>query len=221
MPQGVYSITHVATNKPYIGSTKNTKIRWRRHRNSLRRGDHHCSHLQRAWNKHGEKAFEFRLLEEVDRAEELLSHEQQWMDKFPARYNTCPKAGSPLGMKLTQEQRDKISAANSGRPKSDEARAAMSEGQRRRATRPEEQRRIKQFAMNRLGKTNTLSHRENAATAIRAALAKKPPRTGGLNAAARRCALGAQTFSCVKEAVEKTGLSKYKLKLHQDFRYLT
>jgi group I intron endonuclease len=217
--RGVYTIELIGTGRCYVGSTKNTTKRWRDHIKSLRLGTHHCSHLQRAWLKYGEKAFRFDLVEEVPLGICLLEREQEWMDKTLEKFNTCPKAGSPLGMKLTTEQCEKISRALSGKPKSDAHRAACSEGQRIRAKRPEEQERIEAFAKNRLGKKASEEHSRNMSIALKEAF-KARPYDGGKNPAARPCRLGKKRFSCIKEACEKTGLSKYKLKLHPDFSYI-
>jgi hypothetical protein len=41
----------------------NKDSRWAYHRSALRHDHHHCEYLQNAWNKYGEKAFKFVILE--------------------------------------------------------------------------------------------------------------------------------------------------------------
>ena len=52
---GIYSITNKLNNKRYIGQSI---ARIKRHFRELRRGVHHCHHLQRAFDKYGEDNFE-------------------------------------------------------------------------------------------------------------------------------------------------------------------
>lgn len=120
MNSGIYTITHIKSGKQYVGSSVTIKRRLNRHKNELRKGIHHCLHLQRAWNKYGEDAFVCSTIESIDDVDQILLREQHWMDKLKKikpLYNTCPKAGSPLGMRLTEEQRAKISKAHKGKIK--------------------------------------------------------------------------------------------------------
>lgn len=61
---GIYEILHAPSGRAYIGSSDNVSRRLRAHRALLRRGDHDNVHLQRAWDRDGEAAFQFRLVEE-------------------------------------------------------------------------------------------------------------------------------------------------------------
>lgn len=47
---GVYAIRHLLSGKCYVGSAKNMRRRWGRHRADLVAGSHHSVKLQRAWN---------------------------------------------------------------------------------------------------------------------------------------------------------------------------
>lgn len=139
---GVYAIICVKNGKRYIGSSFRVRIRCCAHKNMLRNGTHHNKHLQSAWNKYGENAFQFTLIENVSR-EKLLEREQWWIEYYQAcndafGFNLSVKAGAPMagllhstetksrmsqsqtGRKHTDEVRQKISKANAGRKKSPE-----------------------------------------------------------------------------------------------------
>lgn len=89
---GIYSICHVASGKRYIGASGDITRRWARHRNLLRSNKHHSRQLQNAWNKRGESAFEFSVLEYCDGAK-LQEREQHYLDQNPA-YNVMKDAFS-------------------------------------------------------------------------------------------------------------------------------
>lgn len=82
---GVYAITNIQTQEQYIGSSNDITLRLNQHRMALRRGNHHAKHLQEAWDKFGENAFRFELLEEVTDHRLLGIIEQHYLDaKRPA-----------------------------------------------------------------------------------------------------------------------------------------
>lgn len=60
-------------------------------------------------------------------AENLLKREQYYLDLFKPDYNILKKAGSRLGHKLSEETKDKISAAMIGITRSEETKAKLSE----------------------------------------------------------------------------------------------
>src|SRR3712207_3226582 len=98
---GVYQIRCAATNKIYVGSALDLRERWYRHRWSLRRGRHRNPHLQAAWDKYGESAFDIAILELVA-APELLRKEQEWIERTRCAersigFNIYTTAGSPGG----------------------------------------------------------------------------------------------------------------------------
>lgn len=105
---GVYSISTTYSGRVYIGSAVNFKLRWRLHRNMLRKGKHHCKPLQNAWLKYGESAFIFNVLEETTR-ENLIAREQYYLDSVLDKFNICPITLSTLGRSVSQETREKRS----------------------------------------------------------------------------------------------------------------
>lgn len=125
MATGIYVIEQIGTDRVYIGSSVQTSKRWYQHRYALNHGTHHAVFLQRAWTKHGPDAFRFRVLEECSR-DEMLDKEQEYLDAFRPHFNTCIKAGSPLGLKQSPETRERNRQAHLGKPFSPEHRAAIS-----------------------------------------------------------------------------------------------
>lgn len=98
MDNVIYKIRNVVNNKFYVGSTKNTKIRFQQHRRRLRRGDHHCKHLQAAWNKYGEDAFKFEVVQRLNTWEGLEAAEDRWLEANvgkPHCYNSGRTARAP------------------------------------------------------------------------------------------------------------------------------
>jgi len=116
---GVYAIRNLVTGKIYIGSAVNFRRRFNAHRLRLRNGDHHSIRLQSSWNKHGESAFAFEVLEIVEDRGLLLESEQRWLDAHVPHgangYNVLPRAGSRLGVRNTPEAIEKTASALRGR----------------------------------------------------------------------------------------------------------
>lgn len=61
---GIYCILNKFNGKRYIGLAKNIKNRWSNHRMKLRKNSHSNLYLQRAYNKYGEDAFEYSIIQE-------------------------------------------------------------------------------------------------------------------------------------------------------------
>lgn len=62
----VYAIKNIVNNKIYIGSTIHPEKRKNAHFNLLRKGKHHSTHLQRAFDIYGEECFTFEIIEIVN-----------------------------------------------------------------------------------------------------------------------------------------------------------
>ena len=114
MSSGIYQIRNTVNNKQYIGSAVNLNKRWKEHRLALRKGIHHSVLLQRAWNKYTEDSFEFRIIEECEKAG-LIKREQYYLDSLNPEYNVCKIAGSQRGMKRSVETKKKMSIVRKGR----------------------------------------------------------------------------------------------------------
>jgi group I intron endonuclease len=121
---GIYKIACAANEKIYIGSALDLQRRRADHLRDLRKNRHVNSYLQRAFNKYGQEAFTFEVLELVLLPEMLTAREQCWLDKlkpFGKRgFNILIKAGSALGYRHTSEAIARISKANTGRERSTE-----------------------------------------------------------------------------------------------------
>lgn len=187
MKSGIYQITNQLNGKRYIGSSVNLKKRWQYHLGDLRRGRHDNPHLQAAFKKYGESAFVFSVLERVE-AENLLEHEQHYLDTWIPEYNILQTAGSPLGFRHTPEARAKMSAAMTGErnpnygkhpseetlaklsavrmghPVSAETRKKMSEAHKGRRFSEEHRRKISEA---RKGKPLSAEHRRKISDALR------------------------------------------------------
>jgi group I intron endonuclease len=123
---GIYEIVNTVNGKRYIGSARELKTRWRRHRWELRGCRHGNEKLQRAWNKYGEGAFKFLPIL-MCQPSMLLFYEQQLLDKVKPEYNIAVRAGAPTaGTKLTSLHKERIGAAHKGKIVSAETRARSS-----------------------------------------------------------------------------------------------
>lgn len=117
---GIYKIINIVNNKFYIGSAIKLKARWLQHKSYFKRNKHQNSVFQRAWNKYGEAAFSFEIIEYCAK-ENLISREQFWLDWFKPYdpnigYNNRKIADSGLGTKRTPEQKARMSKAAKLRP---------------------------------------------------------------------------------------------------------
>lgn len=175
----IYRIINKENGHSYIGSAVNFAHRRHRHFNHLKQSKHHSIYLQRAWDKYGQDAFEITIMEECPK-DQLISREQHFIDLYKPEYNMCPKAGSKLGCKLTEDHRAKIILALKGRKHSEETLKKMSEAQRGRPsplkgkTRSEETR--KRISEGQIGRSSAMkgkTHSEEAKKKISEALKGK------------------------------------------------
>lgn len=91
---GIYYIKG-PNGRCYVGQSLNIPVRWRHHRNVLRRGIHRNEKLQHAWNKHGETCFTFAVIL-ICAIHDLDFYEQRAINALNAvcdGYNVVPHAG--------------------------------------------------------------------------------------------------------------------------------
>lgn len=115
MSSGIYVIRNKENNKIYIGSASNINKRFSTHRNNLKNNRHPNIHLQNAWNKYGERSFEFEVVEHVDK-KILVEKEQEYIDELQPQYNKRLLANSNLGIKQPASQIEKRAARLIGHP---------------------------------------------------------------------------------------------------------
>jgi group I intron endonuclease len=115
----IYQITNMITGDFYIGSAQSFARRQWQHRYALKRGDHKNPHMQASWNKYGEDAFVFEILEEVSDESDILEIENIYLHECVGRvdcFNVNRDAQLPrLGQTHSEESRKKISSSRKGK----------------------------------------------------------------------------------------------------------
>lgn len=123
MTAAIYRIVNRENNKFYVGSSVEYESRRRVHIGRLRRNEHHCRHLQAAWNKYGEDSFYFEIVETTDDPTKLQAMEQTWLDRHVGTvecYNFSKHADAPwrgvvgeanpnYGKQRSEETKDRVS----------------------------------------------------------------------------------------------------------------
>lgn len=136
---GIYKITNLITGMSYIGQSRYLKSRLTRHKNG--KGDQLIS---KSIRKHGPDNFIFEILEECD-LELLNEKEQHWIAEFnsmmPNGYNLTSGGGqltivseetkqkmsiAQTGRIVTEEQREKMSIARTGKTLTEETKQKIS-----------------------------------------------------------------------------------------------
>lgn len=130
MTSAIYAIVNQVTRDMYVGSAVTVNRRWNVHKCQLRSGKHHCKHLQNAYAKYGEDGFDWEIIETVADKSNLIRREQFWLDFFQPSYNKRKIADSCLGVKRSEESRQKMSIAQLGRKQSEETIRKRSESLR-------------------------------------------------------------------------------------------
>lgn len=135
---GIYGIYNNNSNKWYIGQSVNITARWGEHKYDPKNNIHKNSHLQRSWNIHGEKSFNFVILERhvfCDK-KRLTEREQFWTNfvGYPNSNKCFNLKDADIHGRLSEETKKKIGLSQMGRPgtmlgrnHSDSARKKMSE----------------------------------------------------------------------------------------------
>ena len=135
MTCGIYFIRNTNTQKVYVGSSNDIEKRWSVHKYFLRKGEHHSSKLQASWNKHGEDAFVFEIIE-VTEESALFVREQHYFESMQAVENgyncaSCAESSS-RGKVLDEDTKAAMSEAAlevAGRPGESERRSERAKKQ--------------------------------------------------------------------------------------------
>ena len=127
---GIYKITNNLNGKYYVGSSSDIYYRWYIHKCKLNNNHHANPHLQAAWNKYGQSAFRFEIVETASN-DKLTTIEQKYLDECcqhpELNYNLSFDPTAPMrGRKMSPESRKKISESNMGKVMSEETKKKMS-----------------------------------------------------------------------------------------------
>ncbi|HJV73173.1 MAG TPA: GIY-YIG nuclease family protein [Noviherbaspirillum sp.] len=120
---GIYAITNTINGKVYVGLSSNIQKRWQTHRVPKIASK---SAIHSAIRKHGVAAFRFEVLERCP-VSKLSEREKHWialLKTYQNGYNLT--TGGQEGHERSQETKNKISRANTGKIRSKEFCDAMS-----------------------------------------------------------------------------------------------
>lgn len=110
----IYKIRSLTTNRIYIGSAVNFERRKYMHMYSLKRNSHHSIFLQNHVNKHGISDLVFEIID-ICNIDELVSKEQFYLDLLTPEFNISKNAYSTIGVKCSDEKKEKLRIIHTGR----------------------------------------------------------------------------------------------------------
>lgn len=110
MSSGIYFIKS-PSGKMYIGSAVDVLKRWHKHRHLLAHNKHPSLKLSAACIKYAKEGLEYGVLEYCP-PELLVEREQHWISLLKPAYNARTNATSNLGLKHSEEHRERLSAAH-------------------------------------------------------------------------------------------------------------
>lgn len=126
MESGIYKIESIShPERIYIGSAVNINKRGRIHLSRLRKNKHHSIKLQHHYNKYGEDDLIFSIILGCEK-EDLIRHEQFFIDSYNPWFNVCQTAGGRLGTTHSTETKEKIRIAHLGKVASPETKLKLS-----------------------------------------------------------------------------------------------
>lgn len=130
---GIYKIVNKTNNKLYVGSAVNMKHRFAVHKNLLNNNKHYNKHLQLSWNKYGSDNFVFEMIIECKK-EELKEYEEFNIKKYNSNdrlfgYNKRLNCTTNLGIKASDETREKLRISHLGNKHTQETKYKISKSQ--------------------------------------------------------------------------------------------
>jgi group I intron endonuclease len=112
---GIYQIqSKIKPERIYIGSSVNIQRRWRDHLYLLKKNKHDNQRLQHHYNKYGKNDFVFSIIIGCGK-DDLVTTEQFYIDSIKCWFNLCPKAGNTLGVRFSEESKERSRRATLGR----------------------------------------------------------------------------------------------------------
>lgn len=105
---GIYIITNILNGKRYVGSSKNIYNRLHEHLHNLNHNKAHNKHLQSSWNKYGEDAFQYGILEYC-KEDVRFEREQYYIDVLVPEYNFSLNVVANINKQVSIETRLRIS----------------------------------------------------------------------------------------------------------------
>lgn len=208
---GIYEIVCIPTGERYIGRATKFRIRWTNHRYLLRKSKHKTSRLQEVWDKYGEGAFEFRVVETCSTEYSVLKTlEQLYLDAYRDEgkrellLNKSLQADGPSF--FSEKTRALMSKGNKGKvckPEAIAATAAANRGSKR-----SEQAR-KNMSASRIGRTLSDTHKANISKAL-AGRTLKPQHVENLASKSR-----GRKHTAIARANMSAGQLRYRLRLRE------
>lgn len=106
---GIYIISNSIDSRVYIGSTKDFYRRFLTHTNFLIKNKHHCTHLQKFFNKYGD-CLSFSVLIVLNKMTKASAefNENKYLKKYKNKFNSKPDAFTMLGYKFDDTVRIKM-----------------------------------------------------------------------------------------------------------------
>jgi len=113
---GIYAIVNTVNGHRYVGSSVNIRFRLQEHVRALKNGTHN-KRLQNAWNKYGENAFQFVILEQCERNRKIMLEREQFYIDEQSEYNLSKIAAfcDWTGRKHSESTKAKLSCAHKGK----------------------------------------------------------------------------------------------------------
>lgn len=115
---GIYMIKNLISDKKYIGLSRDLKSRKAVHLYDLKNNKHSNIYLQRAWNKHGEDVFSFKIVELC--SEDVLgSKEKHYIEKYRTTdrdYGYNFTHGGEVGYEYTDDIIENMRLAQESKP---------------------------------------------------------------------------------------------------------
>jgi group I intron endonuclease len=160
MDISVYRILNVKNGKFYIGYSQETKKRFLSHINMLNRKEHHCIHLQRAWDIDGLDSFVFEKIVECDSVDEAIAEEQKHLDvhfKSGLMYNSVGTNDKSVAM-MKAHSREARAKNTESKKNSEKFMSALAKNRMKALTKEAQEKRVETARRNgTLGKACMVS----------------------------------------------------------------